>query len=112
MGHRRRPRRSGIPAEDVRTEASIVDRRSSIGDPTIAYLARICPEKGLDQLVDAVLILRQRKGFEKVRLRAAGYLGKAHQKWYGELARRVAGSSLDGDYTYLGEVDKSGKLAL
>ena len=102
----------GIPAEDVRTEASTVNRQSSIGDPTIAYLARICPEKGLDQLVDAVLILRQRKGFENVRLRAAGYLGKAHQKWYGELAQRVSGSSLDGAYTYLGEVDKAGKLGL
>jgi glycosyltransferase involved in cell wall biosynthesis len=79
---------------------------------TVAYLARICPEKGLDQLVDAMVLLKQRPGFENVQLRAAGYLGKAHQQWYASLAERIARSPLAKNYTYLGEVDKAGKLGL
>ena len=82
------------------------------GPMTVGYLARICPEKGLDQLVDAMLLLRQRPGFERVRLHAAGYLGKAHQGWYAELERRVMASPLKDDFTYFGEVDKAGKLSL
>jgi glycosyltransferase involved in cell wall biosynthesis len=47
-----------------------------------------------------------------VKLRAAGYLGKANQKWYAELERRIAASPLAENYTHLGEVDLAGKLGL
>jgi glycosyltransferase involved in cell wall biosynthesis len=44
------------------------------GEPfTVGYFARICPEKGLHQLVDAFRLLHQRH--PQTRLRAAGYLG-------------------------------------
>lgn len=86
--------------------------RASGEGRTVAYLARICPEKGLDQLVDAVLLLQQKPGFGDVKLRAAGYLGKAHQKWYAELSQRIEQSPLAKNYTHLGEVDLAGKLAL
>jgi glycosyltransferase involved in cell wall biosynthesis len=79
---------------------------------TVGYLARICPEKGLDQLVDAMLLLQRKPGFEDVQLRAAGYLGKAHQHWYAELEARIAKTPLARSYTYLGEVDRAGKLGL
>lgn len=79
---------------------------------TVAYLARICPEKGLDQLVDAMLLLQQKPGFGDVQLRAAGYLGKAHQKWFSDLSKRIEKSSLAKSFSYLGEVDLAGKLGL
>jgi glycosyltransferase involved in cell wall biosynthesis len=101
----------GIPRDYLAPQ--IRDLKSEIQNPpTVAYLARICPEKGLDQLVDAMLLLQQKPGFENVRLRAAGYLGKAHQHWYADLADRIAKSPLAKNYSYLGEVDKSGKLGL
>ncbi|HEY7118699.1 MAG TPA: glycosyltransferase family 4 protein [Tepidisphaeraceae bacterium] len=104
---------SGIPADYLVSESAIRNRQSAISTPpTVGYLARICPEKGIDQLVDALLLLRKRPGFERARLRAAGYLGKANAHWYRELASRVHGSNLDGDYRYLGEVNRSGKLSL
>jgi glycosyltransferase involved in cell wall biosynthesis len=103
----------GIPHEYVRANPSIRNPQSATSKPpTVAYLARICPEKGLDQLVDAMVLLKQRPGFENVQLRAAGYLGKAHHQWYANLADRIAKSPLAKNYTYLGEVDKAGKLGL
>ena len=103
----------GIPHEYVRDASSIRTPQSAIRNPyTVAYLARICPEKGLDQLVDAMLLLQKKPGFENVRLRAAGYLGKANHDWYQELSRRIAASPLAPNYTFLGEVDKAGKLGL
>ena len=98
----------GIPEEYV--QPALGDRHSAV--PTVGYLARICPEKGIDRLVDAMLVLKQKPGFEKTRLKAAGYLGKANAKWYAELERRIKASPLAADYTYLGEVDRTRKLQL
>lgn len=45
--------------------------------PTVGYFARIDPAKGLDLLVEAVVLLQRE--FPEIRLRAGGYLGPAHQ---------------------------------
>jgi glycosyltransferase involved in cell wall biosynthesis len=99
----------GIPADYIQSQ--IANRNSQI-PPTVGYLARVCPEKGLDQLIDAMLLLKQRSGFENTKLKAAGYLGKANAKWYADLEQRVRNSPLAKDYTYLGEVDRAAKLNL
>jgi glycosyltransferase involved in cell wall biosynthesis len=100
----------GIPADYL---ADDLTRRPAAGaEPTVGFLARICPEKGIDQLVDGVLRLREKPGFGNVALRAAGYLGRAHQQWYAGLRKRIDASPLAGRYTHLGEVDKDGKLGL
>jgi glycosyltransferase involved in cell wall biosynthesis len=98
----------GLPEDYL--QPAIGKRQSAI--PTVGYLARICPEKGIDQLVDGMFLLKKRKGFENVKLKAAGYLGKAHTKWYADLERRIRSSPLKNDYTYLGEVDRATKLHL
>jgi glycosyltransferase involved in cell wall biosynthesis len=120
----------GIPGEYLKSEVgsgqsaggegSGFGVRGSAGDQpairnaptTVGFLARIGPEKGIDQLVDAMLLLRQRPGFERTKLEAAGFLGGANQAWYRQLESRIAASPLAPDYRYLGEVDKAGKLAL
>jgi len=51
-------------------------------DPfTIGYFARICPEKGLHNLVDAFCLLKKSRPDANVRLRVAGYLGVAQEKF-------------------------------
>jgi glycosyltransferase involved in cell wall biosynthesis len=80
--------------------------------PTIGYLARICPEKGLDRLIDAVAVLKRMPGMEQLRVRAAGYLGSRDRAWFAALQRRIAAEGLSGSFEYLGEVDLAGKLAL
>jgi glycosyltransferase involved in cell wall biosynthesis len=63
------------------------------GDPfTIGYFARICPEKGLQQLVEAFRILHER--YPQTRLLAAGYLGTRDKAYF---------EKLSGDAADLGE---------
>jgi glycosyltransferase involved in cell wall biosynthesis len=58
------------------------------GEPfTVGYFARICPEKGLHQLVEAFRLLH--KHHPNTRLRAAGYLG-ARDRAYFEKVRQQA----------------------
>lgn len=99
----------GIPADYLSTSPRALGNGAA---KTVAYLARICPEKGLDQLVDAMLLLQQKPGFGDVKLRAAGYLGKAHHKWFSDLLSRIEKSTLAKSFAYLGEVDLAGKLGL
>ncbi len=73
--------------------------KPTLGDPpTIGYFARICPEKGLDQLVEALLILRQR--FPDVRLRAGGYLGSQNQEYFDRVLRQA--EPLGAGFEYIG----------
>jgi len=40
--------------------------------PTVGYLSRMCPDRGLDTLVEAFTILKAKDGLKDVRLRIAG----------------------------------------
>ncbi|MBX3449800.1 MAG: glycosyltransferase family 4 protein [Planctomycetaceae bacterium] len=66
--------------------------------PTIGYFARIAPEKGLLQLVDAAVALQQR--IPDLHLIAGGYLGAAYRDYYDEVCRRAA--PLGERFKYLG----------
>jgi glycosyltransferase involved in cell wall biosynthesis len=80
--------------------------------PTVGYLARICPEKGLERLVDAMILLRGLPGMANVQLRCAGYLGKRDEPFFNRLQQRIEQSPLRGGFTYVGEVDQAGKIDL
>jgi glycosyltransferase involved in cell wall biosynthesis len=56
--------------------------------PTVGYFARICREKGLDALVNAVLLLKRE--IPDIRLRAGGYLGSQNQAYFDEVRRLAA----------------------
>ena len=69
------------------------------GEPfRIGYFARICPEKGLHVLIDAVRLLRQRN--RSVRLVAGGYLGPRDEEWF-ERVKKDA-SDLGTAFEYIG----------
>ena len=77
---------------------------------TIGYLARICPEKGLHVLIDAFHRLTQHTGLENVRLRVAGYLGKADRPYFDEIMKQINSWGLTDGVEYLGEVDRVQKI--
>ena len=79
---------------------------------TIGYMARIAPEKGLHQLVEALGILAQRPGSAGLRVRAAGYLGPRDQAYFAGVQERLAALNVADRFEYLGEVDRPGKIRL
>lgn len=85
-------------------------RRDRGRPPTIGYLARLAPEKGLHLLVDAFLELRRDAWPQPPRLLIAGWLGKQHEPYAREQFRRLDAAGLGDAYTYRGTVDRAGKL--
>lgn len=78
--------------------------------PTVGYLARMAPEKGLHVLVDAFLHLKAMRGMEDVRLKVAGWAGPQQQAYIDEQFEKLeAAGHIDG-CDYLGTVDRAGKL--
>ena len=59
------------------------------GPPTLGYLARMCREKGLETLVDAFILLKQRDRVKQIKLRVAGSCGPTDQPFVDELRRRL-----------------------
>ncbi|MCS7166034.1 MAG: glycosyltransferase family 4 protein [Gemmatales bacterium] len=75
---------------------------------TIGYLARVCPEKGLHVLVEAVSELI-RRGLP-VRLEVAGYMGTADREYYEQLRRRIYREGWHDRFSYWGEVSYDDKV--
>ena len=98
----------GLSLDDFRLPEVVPARRA----PTIGYLARICPEKGFDRLVDAFLQLATRPGMEQVQLRAAGWLGPKDEAFFGEQLGRLRAAGLAERFRYDGVVERAEKLEL
>jgi glycosyltransferase involved in cell wall biosynthesis len=79
---------------------------------TVGYVARICPEKGLHRLIDAMLLLWKMPGMANVRLRAGGYLGKGFRSFYDEQQSRVRAAGKAHQADFLGELTREAKLEL
>jgi glycosyltransferase involved in cell wall biosynthesis len=77
---------------------------------TIAYLARLAPEKGLHNLVDAFIELKKKPDTEQVRLQVAGWLGKDNEEYAAKQWKRLDEAGLQGSYEYLGSIDRERKL--
>jgi glycosyltransferase involved in cell wall biosynthesis len=86
-------------------------REDSRSPCTIGYLARVCPEKGLHQLAEAVGILAEDNNLPPVRLRAAGYLDAADRWYLDEIRRQFAASGIADRLEYVGELDHAEKIA-
>lgn len=76
--------------------------------PTIGYLARLAPEKGLHILVDAFVELSQT--LPDIELRIAGWLGSQHEDYWETQRQKLDSAGLADRYRYLGSVDRQQKL--
>ncbi|MFZ1935790.1 MAG: glycosyltransferase family 4 protein [Thermoguttaceae bacterium] len=77
----------------------------------IGYLARVCPDKGLHQLADALKLLATDGDMPPVRVCAAGYLDPADRPYLAEIERQMADAGLADRFQYVGELDHAGKIA-
>lgn len=79
--------------------------------PSIGFLARLCPLKGLDLLVDAYLEIMKRGNHPELELRIAGGMTAAAAPYVDEQKEKIRAAGLDGQTTFLPNVDRDGKLA-
>jgi len=84
-------------------------RRDRGGTLHVGYLARACPEKGLDVLVRAVALLA---ATHDVRLIAAGAEIEAERPYLDRCRQLAADLGLGERFEWRGQVDREGKLDL
>ena len=69
--------------------------KSKPEQPTIGYFARICPEKGLDLLVDAFIELKKSDQHKELRLAIAGTLPEESISYLNEQKTKISRTGLD-----------------
>jgi glycosyltransferase involved in cell wall biosynthesis len=69
--------------------------------PTVGFFARLGPEKGFHNLVDAFIRLRQSPGAPAAKLRASGWLGENQRPYFNEQVQRLAAAGLAADFEHV-----------
>ncbi len=109
----------GLPREKMQITPLGIDttdfqqlppRPAPDGTFRIGYFARLAKEKGLHQLVDAFLALRQLPGTEQTRLELAGWLSPEAEPFVETQFERLRQAGLGSAFTYHGVLDRQGKL--
>ncbi len=88
----------------------LIDDKTGPPPFIIGYLARICPEKGLHNLVSAFYTLTKEFGVDNVELHVAGYLGKKDQPYFEELVNQIHSWNLQDSFFHFGEVTRTQKI--
>ena len=76
----------------------------------IGYFARICPEKGLHHLVDAIRLLKQMPGRRPCRLQVAGWLGENNRAYFDELRGQDSPWGWHDDFEHVESPDHASKV--
>ncbi len=79
--------------------------------PTIGYLSRMCPDKGLDTLVDAFVHLKKNEKLKNARLRIIGGKRIDDEIFLNRIRQQLSSHNLIGDVEFLPDFDYNTKLA-
>jgi glycosyltransferase involved in cell wall biosynthesis len=79
------------------------------GPPVLGFFARMCLDKGLDQLVGAFIRLKQRSGLGDLKLRVGGSCGPADQVLVDELRETLAAHNNLGDAEFRPNLSRAAK---
>ena len=82
-----------------------------LDDVQIGYFSRVCHDKGLHLLVDALEIVERKAPQRRFSLRAAGYLAPEDRAYLQNVERRFQTGHLRGRFHYAGSPDRPGKIA-
>jgi glycosyltransferase involved in cell wall biosynthesis len=79
-------------------------------ETTIGFFARICPEKGLDLLVDAFIQLKQSDKYPELKLAVAGTLHQENESFLEEQKRKITAAGLDKFVVYRPNLSREEKI--
>lgn len=81
------------------------------GDPlTLGFFARMCPEKGLDLVVDAFIELRRRGRLPQLRLKVGGACGPTDEAYVKDQRDKLARAGLADEATFQPNVSREEKV--
>jgi glycosyltransferase involved in cell wall biosynthesis len=80
------------------------------GPPVLGYFARMCREKGLDQLVGAFVRLKKRSGLGDLKLRIGGSCGPVDQVVVDEMRATLARNNILGDVEFCPNLSHAAKV--
>jgi glycosyltransferase involved in cell wall biosynthesis len=83
----------------------------SPANPTLGYFARMCREKGLDTLVEAFILLKERNRVKNLKLKVGGGCGPSDLPLVEALRDRLKAKVFLDDVSFHPNVDRAGKLA-
>jgi glycosyltransferase involved in cell wall biosynthesis len=107
--------RLGVADERLHTVRMGVDagqyaqREAPASAPTIGFLSRLCPERGLDTLIDAFILLKRRDAFKSAKLRLSGGKSAADEPFIEGQKRKLARAGVLADVEFLGAFDGAAK---
>ena len=81
------------------------------GGPVLGFFTRMCREKGLDTLVEAFILVRQRGRLPGLRLRVGGGCGPGDEPFVAALRDQLRARGLLGDVDFCPNLDRAGKIA-
>ncbi|EEF58080.1 glycosyl transferase group 1 [Pedosphaera parvula Ellin514] len=115
--------RLGLPADRVRVISNGINiegfAQSPISlpnapapnPPVLGYFARMCKEKGLDVLVEAFIILKERNRVKNLKLKVGGGCGPSDQPFVNTLRERLRAKVFLNDVEFHPNVTREEKLS-
>jgi len=79
--------------------------------PTVGYLSRMCPEKGLDTLIDAFLKLKKDDKLRNAKLRIAGGRRTDDKAFLDKIQQRLYSHGVIGDVELLSDFGREARIA-
>ncbi len=103
-------RRMRVVANGIALEDFAAEPEQHHSAPTIGYLARFVPGKGIGVLVDAFIILKKRNTIAGLRLRCAGSMTDGDARYVETLRANLAAAGCAGDAEFLPNVSREEKI--
>lgn len=91
-------------------QQAAIQKRALPEPPTIGYLARLAPEKGLQHVIDAFIELHRDPKYHATQLRVAGWLGPQNVAFWEEQKNKIAAAGLSDKLIHDGEIDHQHKI--
>ena len=86
------------------------DQVQSSNAPTLGYFARMCPEKGLDILVEAFIALKKRNEFKDLKLKIGGGCGPGDELFVKKMRERLKANVILGDVEFFPNLSRTEKV--
>jgi len=90
----------------------VCQEQPQLSPPVLGFFARMCREKGLDTLIEAYILLRQRGRVRNLKLRVGGSCGPSDGAFVDSLHERLLASGLLGDVEFHPNLDRASKVAM